>query len=212
MPEAPLAPDDGPQSAPRSRWRWAAGVGAAVLVLVLPACEWAMAGYSPDRTGFNETETEVGVANVASLSAKWRGVTGGVVDSSPAVSHGVAYVGSRDGNLYAVDASFNNVQIFNREGRLLLFFSGPGFEAGQLQLPADVAIDYDNVGHFREFAGPDFEIEYLVLVTSQFGPRQVNIFGFGRDRNRKYPTEAEIREQIEQRRKKEMERQQPPPP
>jgi DNA-binding beta-propeller fold protein YncE len=118
----------------------------------------------------------------------------------------------RAGNLYAVDASFNNVQIFNREGRLLLFFSGPGFEAGQLQLPADVAIDYDNVGHFRDFAGPDFEIEYLVLVTSQFGPRQVNIFGFGRDRNRKYPTEAEIREQIEQRRKKEMERQQPPPP
>ena len=34
MPEAPLAPDDGPQAAPRSRWRWAAGVGAAVLVLV----------------------------------------------------------------------------------------------------------------------------------------------------------------------------------
>ncbi|MBZ0089482.1 MAG: hypothetical protein K8H90_03780, partial [Thermoanaerobaculia bacterium] len=118
----------------------------------------------------------------------------------------------REGNLYAVDASFNNVQIFNRDGRLLLFFSGPGFEPGQLQLPADVAIDYDNVSHFRAFAGPDFEIEYLVLVTSQFGPRQVNVFGFGKDRGKKYPTDAEIRELIEQRKKKEMERQAPPPP
>ena len=118
----------------------------------------------------------------------------------------------REGNLYAVDASFNNVQIFNREGRLLMFFGGPGQEPGQLQLPADVSIDYDNVGYFKDLAGPGFEIEYLVLVTSQFGARQVNIFGFGRDRRQKYPTEAEIREQLEQRRKKEMERQQPPPP
>lgn len=118
----------------------------------------------------------------------------------------------REGNLYAVDASFSNVQIFNRDGRLLLFFGGPGFEAGQFQLPADVAIDYDNIGHFRDLAGPDFEIEYLVLVTSQFGPRQVNVFGFGRDRSKRYPTDAEIRELLEQRRKKEMERQAPPPP
>jgi eukaryotic-like serine/threonine-protein kinase len=34
----------------------------------------------------------------------WRFATGGAVDSSPAVSNGVVYVGSDDHNLYAVDA------------------------------------------------------------------------------------------------------------
>lgn len=117
----------------------------------------------------------------------------------------------REGNLYAVDASFSNVQIFNRDGRLLMFFGGPGTEPGQLQLPADVSIDYDNVGYFKGLADPDFEIEYLVLVTSQFGPRQINVYGFGRDRTRKYPTEEEVRKLLEERRRKEMERQAPPP-
>ncbi len=117
----------------------------------------------------------------------------------------------REGNLYAVDASFNNVQIFNREGRLLMFFGGPGTEGGQLQLPADVSIDYDNVALFRSYASPDFEIEYLVTVTSQFGPRQVNVYGFGRDRTKKYPTDEEIRKLLEERRQKELEKQAPPP-
>ncbi len=117
----------------------------------------------------------------------------------------------RAGNLYAVDASFNNLQVFNRDGRLLMFFGGPGTEPGQLQLPADVSIDYDNVRYFQGLADADFEIEYLVLVTSQFGPRQINVYGFGRDRTKKYPTEEEIRKQLEERRKKELERQAPPP-
>jgi len=35
---------------------------------------------------------------------KWKFHTGGRVISSPAVVNGVAYVGSTDGNLYAIDA------------------------------------------------------------------------------------------------------------
>jgi sugar lactone lactonase YvrE len=86
----------------------------------------------------------------------------------------------RDGRLYVVDAAFENVQIFNDDGELLLFFSESGNEPGQLNLPAQVIVDYDNVKYFKQYADRDFEIEYLVFVTSQYGPRKINVFGFGR--------------------------------
>src|SRR5262249_49471137 len=79
----------------------------------------------------------------------------------------------REGRLYAVDASFNNVQIFNKDGRLLMFFGGPGESAGDLLLPAKVAIDYDNLSYFQRYVQPGFKVDYLVFVTSQFGPHMV---------------------------------------
>jgi len=85
----------------------------------------------------------------------------------------------REGRLYVVDSAFENVQIFNREGRLLLNFAHAGNKPGDLNLPAQVIIDYDNVKYFRSYADKHFKIEYLVIVTSQYGPRKVNVFGFG---------------------------------
>ncbi len=81
--------------------------------------------------------------------------------------------------LYAVDAAFENVQIFDPEGRLLLFFAGAGNGPGQLNLPAQVIVDYDHVRYFKEYESSGFSIQYLVIVTSQYGPRKINVFGFG---------------------------------
>lgn len=108
-----------------------------------------------------------------------------------------------DGRLYAVDASFNNVQIFNHDGRLLLFFGEAGQNPGQFVLPAKVTIDYDNVDYFRPYAQPDFDIEYLILVTSQFGERRVNVLGFGKQRGQSYPSDAQLLEEIDARRRSE---------
>ena len=116
----------------------------------------------------------------------------------------------RDGRVYAVDASFNNVQIFNRDRRLLMAFGGAGQEPGNLVLPAKVTIDYDNVKYFQQYADPSFEIEYLVLVTSQFGDRRVNVFAYGRQKGRNYPSDDELLKQIDERRKKELEKPQAP--
>ena len=63
------------------------------------------------------------------------------------------------------------------------FFGGPGQGPGELSLPAQVVVDYDNVDYFRDFAAADFEIEYLILVSSQYGPRKVNVFAFGEPRS-----------------------------
>jgi sugar lactone lactonase YvrE len=85
----------------------------------------------------------------------------------------------REDRLYVVDAAAQVVQIFDPEGKLLLFFGEPEGSPVGLNLPAKVAIDYDHVGLFREFAAPDFQVEYLVIVTSQYGDRKVSVFGFG---------------------------------
>jgi DNA-binding beta-propeller fold protein YncE len=79
----------------------------------------------------------------------------------------------RGGAIYVVDAAFNNVQIFNREGQLLTFLDG-------LVLPAGVAISYDPVlvDAFSEHAMEGRTIEYLIFVVSQYGPNQLTVYGF----------------------------------
>lgn len=98
----------------------------------------------------------------------------------------------RDGLLYAVDAAFSNVQIFLPSGRLATYFGGPGEGDGQLLLPAKVALSYDGVESFRALAQPGFTVEYLVLVTSQFGTPGVSVFAYGHQEGIRYPTEEDL--------------------
>jgi len=83
------------------------------------------------------------------------------------------------GLAYVVDAATQVVQMFDGEGRLLMYFGQPGASTrGELDLPAAVKVDYDNVGLFQKYVAPGRQCEYLILVTSQFGPQKVNVYGF----------------------------------
>jgi len=84
----------------------------------------------------------------------------------------------RQKNLYVVDAGFENVQIFNNQGQLLMFFGGSYKKPGDMWLPAKVAIDYNNVKYFEKYVYKDFALKYLILVTNQYGPDKINIYGF----------------------------------
>jgi sugar lactone lactonase YvrE len=84
----------------------------------------------------------------------------------------------REGRVYAVDAAFMNIQIFDAEGQLLLVLGGGGYEPGQMYLPAKVKIDYDNVALFADRVAPGHELEYLILVTNQYGPNKISVYGF----------------------------------
>jgi len=84
----------------------------------------------------------------------------------------------KNGRIYCVDAAFENVQVFNKQAKLLFFFGGPQTPAS-LVLPAGIAIDYSLKDYFTPLVDPGFEIEYLVLVTSQYGDRKLSVFGFG---------------------------------
>lgn len=86
----------------------------------------------------------------------------------------------REGHLYVADAAFENVQIFDDQtGQLLLFFGGPGHGPGDLYLPSAVNIDYNNAAYFSNFVDKDFKVKYLLYVSSMFGGRKLNIYGFG---------------------------------
>ncbi len=86
-------------------------------------------------------------------------------------------------NLYVVDSAFENVQIFDQTGDVLMFFGGAGADPGSMYLPADIYIDYDNIEYFQKHAADDFEIEYLIFVTNQYGSMKINVYGFGHSKN-----------------------------
>ena len=96
----------------------------------------------------------------------------------------------RAGRLYIGDAAFQNVQIFDTGGRILMAFGQPPDGSQGLNLPAAVTIDYANVAQFAGRADPKFTVEYLILVVSQFGPNQVDVFGFGRRAGVDYPADV----------------------
>jgi len=93
---------------------------------------------------------------------------------------------SPDGFIYVVDSAFENVQIFSPEGKSALFFGGWGdaMVPGALWLPAGITITTDPVlmEYFSQFKHRDFNLEYLVLVMSQYGPPYLNVYGFGNAR------------------------------
>jgi hypothetical protein len=55
---------------------------------------------------------------------------------------------------------------------------GGGVAPGDMYLPAKIKIDYDNVDVFAHRVAPGHELEYLILVTNQYGPNKVNVYGF----------------------------------
>lgn len=87
-----------------------------------------------------------------------------------------------EGRLYVVDAATEVVQIFDPQGRLLLFFGEPREDGSGLSLPAKVRISRELVPRFQHLAAPSFALEYLVLVSSQYGDRKLSVFGFGANR------------------------------
>jgi len=82
-----------------------------------------------------------------------------------------------ESNMYVVDAGFENTQIFNKAGKLLMFFGGNYKGPGDMWLPAKVAIDYDHLNYFQKYVDPRYQLKYLILVTNQFGPDKLNIYG-----------------------------------
>jgi DNA-binding beta-propeller fold protein YncE len=82
-----------------------------------------------------------------------------------------------DGNLFVVDAGFENTQIFDRNGKVLMFFGGPYKGPGDNWLPAKVTIDYDNLRYFQKYVDPEYNLRYLIIVTNQYGPDKVSVYG-----------------------------------
>ena len=103
----------------------------------------------------------------------------------------------RAGRMYVVDAAFDVVQVWASTGQLLTYFGNEKDVPGALTLPAGIFLDYDNVALFKQYAAPGFEIEYLILVTSQFNTTQVvNVYGYGKMQGVKYKSDTKLYQEM----------------
>lgn len=84
-----------------------------------------------------------------------------------------------DGIIYVVDSMFGVVQMFDRKGLPLMHFGERGTESGQMLLPTQITLDFDHVEVFRKYISPDFDAEYLIFVTNQYGANKISVFAFG---------------------------------
>jgi DNA-binding beta-propeller fold protein YncE len=66
-----------------------------------------------------------------------------------------------DGNIYVVDALFDNIQIFDKQGRLLMAFGNHGRGYGDFWLPTGIFID-----------------DHDVIYVSDSSNRRVQIFNY----------------------------------
>jgi hypothetical protein len=91
---------------------------------------------------------------------------------------GIAF--DKEDRMWVVDAGpACAVKVFRNDGRLLMYFGTLGSDPGQMYLPATVVIDYENVDLFRKYAVEGAELEFVVLVTNQYGSQKVSVYGFG---------------------------------
>jgi DNA-binding beta-propeller fold protein YncE len=81
--------------------------------------------------------------------------------------------------MYVADVQWDKIQLFSPEGQLLLFFGEPGVKAYGLVTPTGLAVDATSLDLFRKYAAPNFEPEYLLVVTNQFGENKIVFFAFG---------------------------------
>ena len=84
------------------------------------------------------------------------------------------------GVVYVADCQWDVVQIFSPEGRVLWVFDGRSNGPDQMDMPTGLAIDASSLPYFRQYVNKDFEAEYLLFVTDEFGKRnKVSVFAFG---------------------------------
>lgn len=118
-----------------------------------------------------------------SMGGDYLGAIGGYGNAPGTFTRPKGLAPDREGNLYVVDAAFENVQIFNRNGDLLMHFGGAYEGAGAMWLPAAVEISYENLDFFEPYVDESFQLKYLIYVSNQYGPAKVNVYGFVEEKN-----------------------------
>ena len=86
----------------------------------------------------------------------------------------------RNNRIWVVDTASEVAKIYDEQARLLLFFGLGGNKPGMMNLPAKIVVDYDNVEYFEQYAVEGAKIEFLVLVSNQYGSNKISVYGFGR--------------------------------
>jgi DNA-binding beta-propeller fold protein YncE len=84
----------------------------------------------------------------------------------------------KDENLFVVDAAFGNVQIFNKEGQLLMFFGGQNNNSGDMIMPRAIHITDEHNSFFESYLDPSYNLKYIIYISNQMSINKVNVYGF----------------------------------
>ena len=84
-----------------------------------------------------------------------------------------------ENQLYVVDNAFQNVQMFNDQGKLLTFFGGSGSHPGAMNMPAGICVSDTDIDLFAQYAHPAFQLDRVIIVSNNFGPEKINVYGLG---------------------------------
>jgi hypothetical protein len=79
--------------------------------------------------------------------------------------------------------------MFNEQGKMLMFFGGPGRHQGAMSMPTGVATCDTDLDLFASFVHPAFEAQRLVLVTNNLGPNKINVYALGELKPGKTPAD-----------------------
>ena len=112
-----------------------------------------------------------------SLDGQYLGMVGGHGNGPGRFTRPKGIAVDREENLYVVDAAFENVQLFNGDGNLLMHFGGAYKGAGAMWLPAAVEVSYENLSFYESYVDESFVLKYLIYVTNQYGPAKVSVYG-----------------------------------
>ena len=124
------------------------------------------------------SDTLGGKINVFTENGKFVRTIGALGDSLGQFARAKGVAVDHANRLYAVDGAFENVQIFNDKDQLLLPFGEAGNVAGGMNMPAKVVVDYNHNQYFKQFVAAGRDLDYVILVTNQFGDNRVNVYGF----------------------------------
>ncbi len=134
---------------------------------------WAIGTVGWPMFRHDTAHTGVGQAGPANLTLRWMYTTGGAVISSPSIANGIAYFGSQDKNIYAVDA---------RDGSFLWKFATQDRIASSPAIVSDVvytgaddgnvyALDaYNGSLLWKAFAGGDLPGNFNAAVQLRSSP------------------------------------------
>lgn len=77
---------------------------ASISLVHSPTTNYIMRGFDVENSHWNNVDKEITLQNVSHLALDWKASIGNILASEAVVVDGTVYIGSYDGNLYALDA------------------------------------------------------------------------------------------------------------
>lgn len=145
--------------------------------------------FTLDRGTFYVTNAGTGKVTSLDRDGNFIGSFGKLGDGYGQFSRPKGVAVGKAGEVFVVDAGFQNAQIFTEKGRLLMFFGGNTIPVGGMNIPAGITVGNESLEFFQKLADKDFQVDQVIFVANQFGDPKISVYGYGKRRGIDYEKE-----------------------